>query len=331
MGGYTRVGSLHKFRIGTPRSCQIEKVSTETPPLYVRSSGIRINSMGFTQEVAGFGRYTMNLMGSGRELQTSLDPTPTDDGFEAASYFNGSISKNGLALSSATAFSLTLGNAVSRQEALFNQGIASGINPGNFTIEGNLGLIYEDLDFYNQAVNEDIITLECMWTNKPIDLATSWLRVLINAARLSRGTPRMGGNAGLTVTQRFRGQKPLLGFLPEVFSSVGPFNIVGPAINLGIKVDGGGTITKVLTAGATRTAAQVVADIGSIAGGVAEVWNGRVRIKSSTPGALGSIAIDTTVANSAHAALGFDAVVRTGYPPTACVVEWFNGLSTDYA
>ncbi len=100
--------------------------------------------------------------------------------------------------------------------------------------------------------------------------------------------------------------------------TAGPFNIVsGTNDSLLISVDGGSGQTITLTAGAARTAAQVVADINTaLIGALASVegdGNGFVAIKSNST-VVGTASVGfSTVADSAYAALGFPIGSYPGY------------------
>lgn len=96
----------------------------------------------------------------------------------------------------------------------------------------------------------------------------------------------------------------------------GSFNISGSNDQLQITIDGGAPQTVTLTHGATRSAAQVVADINAVLAG-ATAYAARsgayVRIRTtSTNGATSTIAIGSP-ANNANATLGFSAGTTIGY------------------
>lgn len=120
-----------------------------------------------------------------------------------------------------------------------------------------------------------------------------FLSDLDSAAKISKVT---GGESAATVT----------GTVAE------NYNISGSNNQFSVKVDGGGTQTVTLTSGATRTAAQVAADIDAGTTGITtSVSSGKVVLTSQTAGTNSSIEIVTT-ANSSYVTLGFTIGVYRG-------------------
>jgi hypothetical protein len=336
--GYTRFGSLHKFRVAdAPSLFTLEKEFLQATAFYLKNRDVYINTIGFTGQVAGAARYTMGLMGSGHESEEAspLDGSPTNHGYTATNYFNGFASQQGVNQIGMTAFELTLDNAMTRQDAMFLGGLAAGINAGIYMIRGNWGMILEDTDFYNYAINDTAVELECMWANAPLALATQWLHIRIPVARFSRNSPKVGGNAGKSIQQDFVGELPSVGTKARHFSTIaGPY-LIAASGKLGVKIDGGATQVINLTAGAARTATQIVADINTaaIANLTADVFMGRPRLLNGTAnnGTASTLQVDTAQADSQHAVLGFDGTVVTGYAAAPIYVDVYNTQSSDYS
>lgn len=323
----------HRFGLSAARFATLEKVSSETPALFHRASNVKINSFSLAGAQQGPAVASLNWMGKGDEVFTQIDATPTRDSFQALSYLDGQIIKG----------STVLARVVSSYDFIFNRNLQptdaffsakkAGIPSGQASISGNLGLIFENYDFYNEALNANQLYQEVIYANAPMDSTPGpdmWFRCIKPLTLFGKSSWKAGGAAGILVTQPYR-VVPIPtpgGVAGEVMSSRGPFTITGPNVDLGIKVNGGGTITKTLTTG-TRTAAQIDTDIGAVTGGYADVFANRVRIGTSTLGSTGSIAIDTTIGNSAHASLGFDAVVRSG-ADVSFMCEVVNDLSADF-
>jgi hypothetical protein len=340
-------GFLHYFPYDStlvPGSCQFEKQWNDQSPLYIRNKGVRLDSMRYGFTPAGVAGYTLGAMGRGDEVQTSAGLTPNDDGYTGRSYFHGYARLGGTLLAGMTGYDMTVMNDLSREDVGFLAGLAGSINPGIFQVKGNLELMLEvDLSYYNYAVNSTLVAIEMMWANKLLGQETQFYRVCIPLCRFSRGdlwrsavASASGSRSPSTPRTIRRRPGPRPGRASSSRASV-PFAIVGGVNDkVGIKVDGGGTITKTLTAGAARTAAQIVTDIGAVTGGLCDLWPkdpqgnaGRFRLQTNTRGVGGSIAIDTTVAQSAHVVLGLDATVRAGKAPTAFHSWLFNGADGD--
>lgn len=349
LGSYTKANEAggtkakHRYAPATPESITCEAQFTEAPADYIRDTGIKLGGFDFASEQEGGIWYTVNATGSGRETvaTTPFDATPTDDAFQTVSYLDGRIVKGSTELADVTTFGLNLRRNLQRQGAFFNP-YAAGINPGKFNASGTLGIAYKDLGFYNEASAGTLLALDCMYGDRDPALGfTQWIRFQFASVRFSRGTPRPGGEEGLNINQNFRMEPSSTGFSAEyIAENIETYNIGATSFNLGVKVDGGGTVTKVLTQGAARTAAQVVTDLqasGGIAGATSDRFGGnatantggRPRIRSNTFGPTSSIQIDTGVANSAHTVLGFDGVTRSGIL-APFLMEILNTKTTTY-
>lgn len=344
--GYARPGggttSLHHWFIPTasgavPGSAQVQSSFQETTAQHIRNKGCRVGGFSFSQDIAGAVSYSMDMIGSGKEATTDLGGTVTDNGYSAASYFNGKLKKGSTSLASLAQFSLALACGLSRQDVAFNDGYAGAINQGIHSAKGRLELLFgDDLSFYNEAVNQNEVSLDCLWANGPLSSATRWLRVQMPTVRFARTAPRPGGSAGLLIGQDYMMiRSDNADVAAEAFGpTLGTYNVTLTTDVLGVKIDGGATISTTLTASATKTAAQVVAELqanGSLTA-VADVdeFNGRVRITSKTKGSSSSVQIDTAVVDSAHSLFGFDGVARTGRNDCPLLVSIYNNRTSDY-
>lgn len=338
-GGYLHYIPLSSTLI--PGTMQVQYEWLETPAIYARAKAVKVNAMRFAFQPAGVCTYALDLMATGKDAYTDLAGTKNEEAYVGQSYFNGFLELNAVSQAGVTNFSLALSNDLSREDVCFRNGLAGAINPGIAGAVGDLEMMFEDLNYLNQAIANSPLPLEMMWANAPMASATQFLYIVLPQTVFDQGPLGVGGREGLRLPQAYRAEFPDssasgANALPAfAFSNKETFNIGASSFQLGIKIDGGGTITKVLTQGATRTAAQVVADIGAVTGGSADVWpkdalgaGGRVRIRTNTKGVGGSVQIDTGVANSAHTALGFDGTVRTGKAPSAYHAFLFNDIST---
>lgn len=357
--GYARPGagtnSLHHFFIPTalgsePGSFQLQGEFLQSPALYHRGRGAKVSALNYQGEISGFARYGVDVLASGSMVQTDLGGTKTDNGFQATNYFDGRMTfqKAGstrFTLADITGFRCRIFNNASRQEAFFNQGVASGVNTSNINLEGALALAMKagetgpsnDLNFYNHAVNRDSIVLDFVMANGPLATCTKYKRYQLTVVRFFRMAPKPGGGAGIVYEQVFRLTRDSANAKTSgeyVGPTLGPYNIGASTFNLGVKVDGGATITTALTQGAARTVTQVVADLNANGALTAvadiEEFCGRVRISSKTKGSTSSIQIDTAVVSTAHAAFGFDNVARAGRDNCPMLIHYFNSKTSNY-
>jgi len=348
--GYARPGSstLHEWNVPTAfgASAGSGQVQYEYGPAtiqYLRYKYARINSLGFEFAPEGQARASVDIMGSGDEAQTDLAGTKTDNGYSAASYFNGKLLSDDTSIAGlVTAFGLNFMANLSRQDSVLNSGIAASINFGKLTFGGYLELMMQkagsspasDLTFYNKAVNQTRVKLECVWSDLPPASATKWLRVIITRALFGRAVPAPGGPNGVVLRQSFKAPNDSSAKTKaELFGTVaGPYAItLGVNDKLSVKKDGAAGTVVTLTAGAARTATQIAAEIDAALTGVdSEEFMGRVMIRHATAGSASSVAIDTAEPNSAHTTLGMNSTVRTGKDNCPILVQLFNGKSTDY-
>lgn len=337
---YSRVGTLHRWLgVGTPGSFQYQREHLQSPTLYNRGQGLFLGSMKMDVQTSGQAVVTLSTMGLGREVYTDVGGTLTNYApFVAFNYFDGSISLNGTNLASVTAFNATDNNNLQGQDAAFLAGQKAGINPGLYDGEGDLGLIYDTDNgdnYYQQAIQDTICTIICLWANKPLTAGpTQWMRRIWPAVLFSRGSVPAGGEAGLTQTQHWNTQVAATDWPAEAFTTlVGPWTVPGSA-HLGVKIDGGSTIDVAIAAG-SKTAAAIAAilnaDATFLAAALASDFNGRLSIKSrSIVAATSKVQIDTATTGSIHALVGFSGSIFSGYPAADQYTELFNNLSADY-
>lgn len=350
--GYTRPGggatSHHRFiapsDFTAPGSCQIQMDQKQATAQFDRARGCRVGAIALRSgaEAAG-ATYDVNFMGNGDVVQTDLAGTVADEANNATSYFNGRIWLDDTILVGMTNLVLNLDPQLSRQPAAFNDGIAAAINYGKFKISGSLGLIFgldgagpeNNKTFYNKAVNQADVKLECAWTDLPVDSSTAWIRFRTSQARFGRRNFKPGADGGLLINQDFDVRRGGNKFAAEAIGTIrGTFNIGATTDVLGVKIDGGATISVPLINGAARTTDQIVADCNGFAGfnTVATAVNflNRVLIRSKgTGGSTTSVQIDTGVIDTAHAVLGYDGTSRAGLSGVAWVLEAENGIGVN--
>ena len=348
--GYLRPASpgfLHEFFVPTAfgASAGSGQVQYEFGPAtiqYLRYKYARVNSIGLEMSPEGQARASVDLMGSGDEAQTDLAGTKTDNGYAAASYFNGKLLADDVSIAGlVTAFGVNFSAGLSRQDSVLNAGIAAAINFGKLTFGGHLELMMQkagstiasDLTFYNKAVNQTRTQIECVWSDLPPAQATKWLRVVITRALFGRAVPAPGGPNGVVLRQSFKAPNDSSAKTKaELFGSVaGPYLIGASTNKLSVKKDGAAGVVVTLTQGAARTAAQIAAEIDAALTGVdSEEFMGRVMIRHATAGSASSVAIDTAEPNSAHTVLGMGSTVRTGKDNCPILVQLYNAKSADY-
>jgi hypothetical protein len=350
--GYSRPGggstSLHRFIAPSdftgPGSCQIQSEQKQATAQFDRARGCRIGAIALRSgaEAAG-ATVDVNFMGNGDVVGTDLAGTVADEANNATSYFNGRIRLDDTLLVGLTNLTLNIDPMLSRQPAAFNDGIAAAINYGKFKISGSLGLIFgldgsnpeNNKTFYNKAVNQADVKLECIWTDLPVGTQTMWHRFRTSQARFGRRSFKPGADGGLMITQDFDVRRGGNKFAAEAIGTTkDTFNIGASTFNVGVKIDGGGTLTIALTQGAARTADQVVADLNAdgpfSAVALAVNFLDQILIRSKgTGGSSTSVQLDAAQVNNAHTVLGFDGTSRSGLSGVAWVLETYNSITSN--
>lgn len=344
--GYVRPGGgttrLSRYFIPTdddavPGSFQIQDKSLESPVQILRKKGVMGSPFNFSYANEGVARYGLGMMGVGEQVTTDLGGTVTDYPYKAMNYFSGAVEIDGDTLVGMTEFSLSLDGGLSRTDAAFRDGLAASIGYGNINTTGrttlmmakNGGGLEENLNFYDLAEDEIPVAMSCMWADKPLTLATGWIRIILSAVRFSGEGFKSGGTAGRFISNDFQSVDDETGDLAaEKFSvNAGPYTLTTNN-KLGLKVNGGATVPVTLgTASTVITLTQAVAAINGtvgLNGLVASEFNGRIMLRSGLKGAAQSIQIDTAQADSAHTILGFDGVAFLGYSDTPLLIEVFH-------
>lgn len=340
--GYTRNGGLHRWTsMSLPKSYQLQKEYTQATAIVHRYPGIFATMFDIAGAVEGQQAYTVSQMGKGSEARADiagsvLVNTLLKKGF---SYFDGSITKDGVSLANVSTYDMKIDRKVTRKDGQFQAGQAAAISFGKPVVEGNLGLIFSTDDgdtFYDQAINDTIVSLSCLWANKPLSAnPTMFVRMTMGAVLFSRAEAGVGGDEIPDQTQHFLAEIPAAYNGASAIGTIaGPYLIDGTHQVVSVKFQGGATINVTLTNGAARTAAQIAtqlnADVTFAAAGTAYDLNGRLEIVSDDVTSSSSVQWQTATANSAHTVLGFTTTTFTGYAPSQLYVELLNTQTTDY-
>jgi hypothetical protein len=342
------------FSPSTPLSGQLQKESLEPTIQYVRNRAIRVDTLRFPLPTQGPAQVEGVFMGYGDEVQADLAGTKNNNGYLASSVFNAMVTLGGTRLATVTGATPEMGRKLSRASVVANQGIAGSVNAGLFRAFGPISLLFDttnNLTFYNQAINQTQLALEFVWANQIFGLETQFMYVKIPFVLFERKGFPVGGETGISITQNFKAiynnafydnglgcvSKLGTGGPPQTFSFV-----TGVSDKLGFKVDGGATLTATLTGGSPQTVAQIIASIGATftgatvdafpgnVSGAGATAGGRLRVRTNSTVAAGSIQCDTSVAQTASTILGFDNTVRANKAPQSAFVYVYNQQSTQY-
>lgn len=357
--GYSRPGGgsnlEHQFVIPTsvgaePGSFQLQSEFLETTAQYIRGKGNRLSGISWEGGAAGQPKLSLDVIGSGTLVATDLAGTKTDNGFASSNYTDGRMiyTSGGVSTTSTdiNGFRCRFFNGAARREAFYNGGAAGAVN--GFKINGDGEISFPmvtsgsgpalNLNFLNDAINNTEVDLDIIQANAPIagGTATKFIRYQLQALRLIRMDPKPGGAAGILYTQQWRLRRSdnAKTAAEYMLPTAGTYAVTSGSNDvLSIKVDGGAAQDVTLTAGAARTATQIVADINGLplVGATADVYLGRyVRIVSATKGSTSSIQLVTGATHTGHALFGGDGTARAGRSSCPLLIRLFNSRASDY-
>lgn len=342
-------GKIHKFRIPTtigsmPISFQIVKRKLQATAMAIRTLGNYISSINYPFATAGRASYTLNCIGNGKELKTSIGGAASYDGYRAKSYFNMRMIIAGKIVLGLTSFEDTLDFGISRTDVGANEGLAGGLVPAYITAKGKLGTVLTitgtgieaDFNLWDIADAQTPIYIEYICANNKLSIATEWFRKRY-CVRLVMNSPEHAGKSGETQEYDWELVRDGLWSAERFADIAGTYNIAAGDV-IGVKLNGGGTVSIPLTTGAARTAAQIVADFNAVAGftALADAYEfmGRPMLVTKLTGTGASIQIDTAVGSSAHAKFGWDNIAYTGEGtaalPCPLIYEVYNALGVAY-
>lgn len=324
----------HRWGMGEPLLANLQLDSLSPSALTHVLQEVLPGGFSLAGAATGGAAYSPTFTGSGKKSTNQIDVTPTLEPYRALSNLNGQVILGTDILGDVVSgFSLNYGTDLQTVDTYFSK-YTRLVGAGDLTLTGELSVLYENEDFYNMALNETRPYFECVYGNKPTDqFPTEWVRFMCGAVRLGEGLANYGGKGVLANRQPFEGvpydASDETGIPAEIMTGIGPWTIAATDVDLHFKINGGSTITKTLTAGAGKTAANIVSDIGSFTGGFARVWGGRAAIVTTGKGAARSVQIVDAGVNSAHDVLGMDLVARAG-SDSPFVIEVVNPVSADY-
>jgi hypothetical protein len=195
----------HKWGIGEPLLSNLQMDSLSPSTLTHVLEDVLPGGFSLAGAVTGPAVYNAAFVASGKESTTAIDATPTLEPFAALSSLNGEIKLDGTTLGAVvTEFSLQYSTDIQTTDPYFYP-YQTLVGAGDYSIRGQLTILYENEDYYQLAITEARPSIECTYANKPMDQTpTQWVKFTIEAARLSKGMPRMGVKVALMNRQEFR-------------------------------------------------------------------------------------------------------------------------------
>jgi hypothetical protein len=355
--GYERiplaVGSLHRMFIPSGvfiyDSFQIQYEYLQAAAKYWRERYSVIKSIGISHVGKGGVPMDVSFVGIGDPQQTDLAGTKTDNVYVATTSFNGTVimTFGGVqyVVSGLRDFKWMLDTGAVAEPVVLNAGKSAppsvdAINASfDMSFLWNAGSAGPDGDFIltNLAAAQTLLAMDVLYASLPTPTATEWMRILQPNNVVTGDPSGVGGKGGKVISASVKMVDRGATIAAEAWgTTIGPYAItLGVNDKFSVKIDGGGTVTTTLTAGAARTSTQVVADLMAngtfTAVALADVFNGRVRVTSkqiSVSGSASSVQFDTGVANNCAATLGFVSTAING-KTSPLMIEFYNSSNAD--
>lgn len=206
----------HTFISGTQNlpSMSIE-VGLPDVPFFGMNYGARANSLSVQAQRSGLLSATVNVIAQGEAVAAATAAgSPTSFDIERFSQFQGSITRNGVALGNIVSAELMYSNNLEKIEVIRSDGRIADTDPGVVKCSGTLNARFQDTSLLDQAIARTPCEIAFGWS---IDASRS---LLFTAHRvfLPRGNRQIEGPGGIQMP--FAWQAALDPALNKTFTAV---------------------------------------------------------------------------------------------------------------
>lgn len=195
----TGVGPFtHEFRSGgwTLPSMSIETAMPEVPR-FAMYSGYVLDQLSWQMQRAGLLTATARLVAQGETVVTATAAgTPTEAALRRFGHFNGSVTRNGVALGNVVSAEITYANNLDRIETIRSDGRIDGADPSIAALTGRVEVRFADQVLVNQAIAGDPCELEFAYALP----SGESLRLTVHAVFLPRPRIEIAGPQGVQAT-----------------------------------------------------------------------------------------------------------------------------------
>jgi hypothetical protein len=199
------------------------------------------------------------------------------------------------------------------------------------SVKVSLKALFQDATLFNAAINSTEVSLDVFVPSTTLGYG---LKITMPTVKFMPNGPVTNGPGGL-VTVELSGDAygtASTSVLPAIMYTKGFTGVTvgaGTTDTLVWKIDGGGSLTTTLTAGAGRTPTQIATDITATSGfsavATATVENGRVMIQSKQVSLTGVSSSVETVSGNGLANLGLPTAVYNGLSQKSIRIILTNG------
>jgi len=192
----------HVFTSGgtSPVTACIE-IGYPNVPAYFMNTGIKGDSIQFGVTRTGKPIATIQVIGQDEAKDTSAtDATPNELAYTRFNAFEGSIKRNGTALSNVVSADMTYSNQLEAVETLRADALIEGVDLGMGKLNGSITSRFAATTLYDDAVAATALDILLLFDN-----ATQSLTIEAQSALLPVAKRPVSGPGGVEVTQNFQG------------------------------------------------------------------------------------------------------------------------------
>jgi hypothetical protein len=188
----------HEFRSGgwTLPSLAIE-IGMPEVPRFAMYAGCVVDQLSWQMQRSGLLTASVSLIAQGETPATTTNAgTPTEITLQRFGHFNGSITRDGVALGNVVSTQITYGNNLDRIETIRADGKIDGADPSMAMLSGSMEVRFADTTLMDQAINGTTCALEFAYSLPTGESLT----FTAHSVYLPRPRVEIGGPQGVQAT-----------------------------------------------------------------------------------------------------------------------------------
>jgi len=188
----------HEFRSGgwTLPSLAIE-IGMPEVPRFAMYAGCVVDQLSWQMTRSGLLTASVSLIAQGETPATTTSAgTPTEIALQRFGHFNGSITRDGVALGNVVSTQITYGNNLDRIETIRADGKIDGADPSMAMLSGSMEVRFADTTLMDQAINGTTCALEFAYSLPTGESLT----FTAHSVYLPRPRVEIGGPQGVQAT-----------------------------------------------------------------------------------------------------------------------------------
>jgi len=188
----------HEFRSGswTLPSLAIE-IGMPEVPRFAMYAGCVVDQLSWQMTRSGLLTASVSLIAQGETPATTTGAgTPTEIALQRFGHFNGSVTRDGVALGNVVSTQITYGNNLDRIETIRADGKIDGADPSMAMLSGSMEVRFADTTLMDQAINGTDCALEFAYSLPTGESLT----FTAHSVYLPRPRVEIGGPQGVQAT-----------------------------------------------------------------------------------------------------------------------------------